>query len=454
MLRDPPVVLGFRQDTFGRAPPLWRLVDSHRQEGPVQPTDPDRLVALLRPGDQLVVPLANGEPTTLLDTLESHISELHETRIHQMHALHDREYLTGAHREHLAHVSYFLSHVTRPHFHAGGIDLVPANFSEVPDLLRRLGPAMILAAASPMDRHGYFSLGPNADYVAPFIGHVPFFLEASPHVPRTFGRNQVHVSQIAGWVASERPLVEVPPAVPDAMDERIAALVAERIVDGDTIQAGIGAIPNAILSMLTDHRHLGLHTELISDGVLELVASGTLTGARKTINPNKLVGTFALGTRRLYDFLDNNAAVELWPVDYVNDPRIIAQERSFVSINATTEVDLLGQCASETIAGRYYSGSGGQADFARGAMYCEQGRGFVVLRSTTRDGSVSRIRAQLSAGSVVTTLKNTVDHVVTEYGVAALRGRSIRERATALIRIAHPDVRDQLTAEARDLGYL
>jgi acyl-CoA hydrolase len=305
-----------------------------------------------------------------------------------------------------------------------------------------------------MDRHGYFSLGPNADYVAPFIGHVPFFLEASPHVPRTFGRNQVHVSQIAGWVASERPLVEVPPAVPDAMDERIAALVAERIVDGDTIQAGIGAIPNAILSMLTDHRHLGLHTELISDGVLELVASGTLTGARKTINPNKLVGTFALGTRRLYDFLDNNAAVELWPVDYVNDPRIIAQERSFVSINATTEVDLLGQCASETIAGRYYSGSGGQADFARGAMYCEQGRGFVVLRSTTRDGSVSRIRAQLSAGSVVTTLKNTVDHVVTEYGVAALRGRSIRERATALIRIAHPDVRDQLTAEARDLGYL
>ena len=419
---------------------------------PPAPTSPESLLDLIRAGDDLVVPLANGEPVGLLDVLEENRSRLRDVRIHQMHALHDRPYLTGADRENLRHVSYFLSHVTRPHYHAGGIDLVPAHFSEVPRLIERAKPAMVLAAASPMDDHGYFSLGTNADYVAPFIGHIPFFLETNLYMPRTFGRNQVHVSQVAGWTEVDRPLPEVAAAEPDELDRRIAAFVAERINDGDTIQAGIGAIPNAILSMLTDKQHLGLHTELLSDGILDLVGSGTLTGARKTLNPNKLVGTFALGTRRLYDFLDDNAAVELWPVDYVNDPRVIAQEANFVSINATTEVDLMGQCASETIAGRYYSGSGGQADFARGALWAENGRGFIVMRSTTRDGR-SKITPQLPQGSVVTTLKNSVDHIVTEYGVAELRGRSLRERALALTAIAHPDHRDELTRSAKELGY-
>jgi acyl-CoA hydrolase len=420
---------------------------------PTSPVTTDHLIDLLRPGDDLIVPLANGEPTLLLDALEAALPRLHDVRIHQMHALHDRPYLTGEHRDQLRHVSYFLSHVTRKHYHEGGVDLVPAHFSEVPMLLEQARPAMVLAAASPMDDHGYFSLGTNADYVAPFIGTVPFFLETTPSMPRTFGRNLVHVSQVAGWVESDREIVEVPPVEPDEVDRRIGALVAERISDGDTIQAGIGAIPNAILSELTDKRDLGLHTELVSDGVLDLVEAGALTGARKTLHPNKMIGTFALGTRRLYDFLDDNAAVELWPVDHVNDPRIIAQEANFVSVNATTEVDLLGQCASETIAGRYYSGSGGQADFARGAMYSENGRGFIVLRSTLKDDT-PRIVPQLTRGSVVTTLKNTVDHVVTEYGVAELRGRSLRQRARELIRIAHPAHREDLEYYARELGFL
>ena len=419
---------------------------------PTGPTTPESLLDLVRPGDDLVVPLANGEPVGLLDVLEENVGRLTDVRIHQMHALHDRRYLTGACRERLRHVSYFLSHVTRPHYHSGGVDLVPAHFSEVPELIKRARPAMVLAAASPMDEHGYFSLGTNADYVAPFIGHIPFFLETNLYMPRTFGRNQVHVSQVAGWTEADRPLEEVPAAEPDDLDRRIAAYVAERINDGDTIQSGIGAIPNAILTMLTGKQHLGLHTELISDGLLELVESGTLTGARKSLNPNKMVGTFALGTRRLYDFLDDNAAVELWPVDYVNDPRIIAQEDNFVSINATTEVDLMGQCASETVGGRYYSGSGGQADFARGALWAENGRGFIVTRSTTRDGR-SKITPQLAQGSVVTTLKNTVDHIVTEYGVAELRGRSLRERAQALVAIAHPDHRDDLARAAKELAH-
>jgi acyl-CoA hydrolase len=219
------------------------------------------------------------------------------------------------------------------------------------------------------------------------------------------------------------------------------------------VQAGIGSIPNGVLEALRDHRELGIHTELLSDGAVDLVESGVATGVHKTRRPGKVVTTFALGTQRLYDFLDNNPAVELLPVDWVNDPRIIAQERNFVSINATVEVDFLGQAASETINGKLWSGSGGQADFARGAMYSPGGQGFLVLPSTAAHGTVSRIVPQLPEGSAVTTLKNTVDKVVTEYGVAELRGRTVRERTHALVAIAHPDFREDLEKQARVLGW-
>ena len=230
--------------------------------------------------------------------------------------------------------------------------------------------------------------------------------------------------------------------------------MAERIPNGATIQTGIGAIPNSVMAALVDHRELGVHTELISDGLMDLVERGVVNGVAKQLNRTKTVGTFALGTRRLYDFLHENSAFELWPVRYVNDPRVIAQEDGFVSINSAISVDLMGQCASETIHGEYYSSSGGQADFARGAMYSRNGQGFVVLHSTTKGGEVSKIVAELEQGDVVTTLKNTVDKVVTEWGVAELRGRSLRERARALIAIAHPDHRDQLMHEAREQGRL
>jgi acyl-CoA hydrolase len=352
-------------------------------------------------------------------------------------------------------VSYFLSPVTRPAFHERGCELVPNNFSEVPRLLRETTKcSMVLAAASPMDRHGYFSLGTNCDYAAPFIGHTKFFLEVNARMPRTFGRNQIHISQVTGWVEVDRPLVEVPPTEPSAVDAQIAELVTERIPDGATLQAGIGAIPSALLLGLRDHRDLGVHTELLSDPMIDLVERGVVTGTRKRVAPGKVVTTFALGTHVLYDFLHENPAVELLPVDYVNDPRVIAREDCFVSINATTEVDLVGQCASETVAGRYWSSSGGQADFARGAMYSPRGMAFVVLPSTASGDEVSRICATLTSGSVVTTLKNTVDHIVTEFGVADMRGRSISQRAAALIGIAHPRFRDQLTREAKALSYL
>ncbi len=419
------------------------------------PVPPEAVLDHIVAGTDLIVPLANGEPVGVLDAVEAAADRLDGVRVHQMHALVERDYLDGRHGDRLRHVSYFLSPVTRRHFHSGGIDFVPAHFSEVPLLLRQnCTTPLILAAASPPDRHGYFSLGTNADYVASFVGRWPMFLEVNEQMPRTFGRNSVHVSQVLGWSLTDRPLVEVPPAEPDAIDHAIAELIAPRIPDRATIQAGIGSIPNAVMSALREHRDLGVHTELISDGVVDLIEAGVVTGVFKRRRPNQSVTTFALGTQRLYDVLHENPSIQFLPVEWVNDPRIIAQQPLMVSINATTEVDLLGQAASETIGGRYYSGSGGQADFARGAMFSEGGQGFLVTRSTTSDGATSKIVPRLARGSVVTTLKNTVDKVVTEWGVAELRGRSLRERARRLIDIAHPDYRAQLEREARHLGYL
>jgi acyl-CoA hydrolase len=421
----------------------------------LQPGRAEDVLGLITDGADLIVPLANGEPVSVLDAIEAEATRWRGVRVHQMHVLHDRPYLHGRFREHLLHVSYFLSEITRPAFHERGCELVPNHFSEVPRLLRETTKcSLVLAAAAPVDRHGYFSLGTNCDYGAPFIGSVPFFLEVNHRMPRTFGRNQLHVSQVAGYTEVDRPLVETPVAAPSENDRRIAAQVADRIPDGATLQVGIGSIPNALLEDLRGHRDLGVHTEMLSDGLIDLVERGVVTGTRKKLEPGQLVTTFALGTQQLYTFLDENPAIDFLPVDYVNDPRVIAQEDCFVSINATTEVDLLGQCASETVAGRYWSSSGGQADFARGAMYSPEGRAFVVLPSTAAGGTISRIKGTLTTGSVVTTLKNTVDHIVTEHGVADMRGRSISERATALIRIAEPSFRDDLEREAKQLGYL
>ena len=422
------------------------------------PNEPADIVDIVTPGTHLMVPLANGEPTAVLDALEDAAAagapNIDAIRVNQMHALHDRRYLAGTFGDRLKHISYFLSHVTRPHFAAGTIGLVPAHFSEVYQLMKmRAADPLVIAAATPPDRHGYFSLGVSADYTASFIGRARFFLEVTDAMPRTFGRNQVHVSQVVGWCRSDRPLIDVPPKAPREADRRIAGFVAERIPNGATIQTGIGAIPNAIMAALADHRDLGIHTELLSDGVVELIEAGVVNGVRKRLNRTKTVGTFALGTDRLHEFLHENTAVELHTVRYVNDPRTIANEPNFVSVNATLTVDFIGQCASETIDGTYFSSSGGQNDFARGAMYSEGGQGFVVLHSTTSSGA-SRIVPQLAAGDVVTTPKNTVDKVVTEWGVAELRGRSIKERTRNLIAIAHPDHRDELTAQARSIDYL
>lgn len=420
----------------------------------VRPGRQEDVLALVTPGTDLIVPPQCGEPQTLIDILEKHASELDGVRIHQMEPSRRHRYIEGAYPGRLKHVSYFLGPGSRDAYAAGAVELVPAHFSEVPLLLRQTTKQMmVLASAAPPDQHGYFSLGTNADYVASFIGEVPFFLETNPQMPRSYGENQVHISQIAGWCTADYPLQQVKSPAPDERDRRIAEFIAERIPDGACLQIGIGRVPNALLPTLRDHRHLGVHSELLVDGMVDLEEAGALTGGHKRRNRNKHVATLCLGTRRLFDWINDNPSVALLPVEKVNDPRVIAREPNMISISATSEVDLMGQAASETIAGRYWSGSGGQADFARGALYSEGGKGFLVTHATTSSG-ISRITATLTPGSAVTSLKNTVDHIVTEYGVARLRGCSLSQRAEALIQIAHPDHRDRLRHDARTAGLL
>ncbi|MCP3990278.1 MAG: propionyl-CoA--succinate CoA transferase [Actinomycetia bacterium] len=414
----------------------------------------EALVEQLQPGADLVVPLANGEPVGLLDELEARADRLSGVRIHQMHAIRDRPYLNGAFRGHLDHVAWFLSSITRPLYHAGLCEFAPANFSEVPQFLLAKKPAAVLAAASPPDRLGYFSLGVNADYAASMIGRVPFLLEVNERMPRTHGSNRLHHSEIAGWCKADYELIEVEGPAPGPEDQAIAHLVADRVPNGATLQLGIGSIPGAVATLLADHHDLGVHTELLTDHLVDLVEAGAVTGINKRANRGRIVTTFALGTKRLYDFCDQNDTVMFLSVDEVNDPRNIGREPNFISINGSLEVDLFGQCASETLGAMYWSGSGGQADFARGAQYSQGGDGFIVLRSTAKDGRISRISPTLKTGAVVTTPKNTVDNVVTEHGVAELRGRTIAERASALIGVAAPHHRDHLTSEARALGLL
>jgi acyl-CoA hydrolase len=415
---------------------------------------PADVLRFIEPGMDIIVGAGNGEPPAVIDAIEAGADSLEGIRLHQMLTMRSRPYIDGAFPG-LRHVSWFLSPANRDAFHRGACDLVPNSFSDVPRLMRQtLRPRLVLAAVSVPDRHGYFSLGCDAEYTAALIGEVPFFVEVNRRMPRTFGDNQLHISDVVGICEGEWDLIPFP--LPEATDRdlRIAEFVAERVPDGATLQAGIGGVPNLVLSLLGSHRELGAHTEVLADGFVDLIEAGVITGTRKRTHRNKVITTSALGSQRLFDFVADNPGVEFHPVEYTNDPVVIAREPLMTSINASLEVDFLGQCASESLGSNYLSSSGGQPDYARGAVMAEHGQAFIVLHSSTADDSISRIVPQLHSGAAVTTFKNIVDKVVTEYGVAELRGSSISERTRRLIAIAHPNFREQLTDEARRLHYL
>jgi acyl-CoA hydrolase len=416
---------------------------------------PAAVLEHLRPDMDVIVPPANGEPVTVLDAIEAAAPGLDRVRVHQVFAVHDRRYHAGAFGDRLRHVSYFLTAKLREHLARGTIDLMPNDLSSIPAILRaRTRNPLIVASVSPPDRHGYVSLGTNASYCAALRGDVRVFVEVNRRMPRTSGHNQIHLSQVVGWVEADYPLFSPPPVPITDVDRAIASLVAERVPDGATLQIGIGAVPDAVAQLLADRRDLGIHTEFFGDGLRRLVEGGAATGARKRHARFQAVTTDAFGSPDLYAFLDDNRHVAFWPVEETNDPRAVGAQPGFCAVNATMQIDLLGQCASESLGSHYVSSTGGQADFMRGAVFSEGGQSFIVTHATAEHGAISRIQPTLAPGAVVTAHKNLTDKVVTEHGVAELRGRTIRERAHALIAIAAPAFRDELRAAARRLGYV
>ena len=342
----------------------------------------------------------------------------------------------------------------------GRADFIPIFLSDIPGLFTSGVVPLDVAVLqlSPPDKHGYCSLGVSVDAARAAADSARIVLaEINERMPRTHGNSSVSFASITAFTLTDRALFEMAPAAQSDVEQRIGAIVADLVEDGATLQMGIGAIPDAVLKYLRDKKDLGVHSELFSDGVIELVNEGVLTGARKSLHPGKIIAGFILGTKKLYDWVDDNPMIELHRTEYVNDPFVIAQNERMVAINSAIEVDLTGQVCADSIGPKLYSGVGGQLDFIYGASRSKGGVPVIALPSTTllKDGTlVSRIAGMLKQGAGVVTSRNHVRFVVTEYGVADLYGKSIRQRATQLIGIAHPEFRAELEKQAKELHYL
>jgi acyl-CoA hydrolase len=359
--------------------------------------------------------------------------------------------------EHVRHTAFFYGGATRAGGQAGWIDFIPAYFSELPSLIERgqIPADVVFSMASPMDEHGYFSLSLGADYTMAALKRARVVvLEVNPNVPFANGNCHVHISQVTAVVESTEPVMEVGLPKIGPVQEAIGKYVADMIDDGSTLQIGYGGIPDAVVMQLTAKHDLGIHTEMIGDGILTLIESGAVTNRKKTYLPGKSVATFALGSKKLYQFMHRNPALEMHPVDFTNDPYLAAKNDKLMAINATLQIDFLGQCGSESLAHLPYSGTGGQVDFVRAANRSNGGKAFIVLPSTAKDDTISRIAPSLSPGTHVTTSKNDINYVVTEFGVAQLRGKSAKQRTQEMISIAHPKFRAELTEAARRMQLL
>jgi acyl-CoA hydrolase len=408
-------------------------------------------LAQVRDGDFIIVPTGVGEPPTLLHALSEHRRRFHDVKVAQILAVRKYAYIDPETSAHVRHVALFFGAASRTGGQAGWIEYIPAYFSEMPDMIERgqIASDVVFSMASPMDEHGFFSLSLAADYTMAALAKArAIVLEVNPNVPFCHGQCHIHVSQVSALVESDEPILEVGLPSIGPVQEAIGKYVADMIEDGSTLQIGYGGIPDAVVMQLTKKHDLGIHTEMIGDGILTLVESGAVTNRRKTHLPGKMVATFALGSKKLYDFMHHNPMLEMHPVNFTNDPAIAAQNDKLIAINATLQIDFLGQCGSESLGHVPYSGTGGQVDFVRAANRSRGGKAFIVLPSTAKDGTISRIVPTLAAGTHVTTGKNDINYVVTEFGVAQLRGKTSRQRAEALIAIAHPDFRAELRQAA------
>lgn len=352
--------------------------------------------------------------------------------------------------------SWFSSGGARKAVNGGYADIIPGYYRDLPGHIKRLYDYdAYCVAVSPMDSHGYFSLATTCSYSEAMISKAKrIFIEVNEKQPRSLCGTQIHVSQVDAIVENTHDMPVLPPVVIDDVSRTIGNLIAEQIPDGACIQLGIGAIPDATGMALKSKHDLGIHTEMFTDSMVELLECGAVNNSKKQIHRGKTVTTFAFGSQRIYDYINDNPCFEILPVDYVNDPNVICQNDNMISINAALEVDLFGQVCAESVGTKHMSGSGGQIDYVRGACQSKGGKSFIAFSSTAKGGTISKIKSILTPGAVVTTSKNDVDYIVTEYGIAHLRGESLGSRARQLIAIAHPDFRDELTFEAKKRGIL
>jgi 4-hydroxybutyrate CoA-transferase len=417
----------------------------------------DEAAALVKSGNRIFLTGNCSTPRVFLEALVARHETLEHVEVVQLLDFNPKTFITEDLAEHIRLNYLFIGPSARKPIADGNADFTPVFLSEIPALFRsgRLVLDVAVIQVSPPDQHGYCSFGVEVGIsksAAETAGIV--IAEVNPNMPRTLGDSFIHVNQINYFidVNYELPDIQAPPS--SETQQQIAKHIAEYIPDGATLQMGIGGIPDAVLRYLTNHKDLGVHTELFSDGVMDMIEAGIVTNARKTLHPGKVVAGFVIGTRKLYNYINDNPIIELHPTEYVNDPFIIAQHDRMVSINSALEIDLTGQVCADSIGTRFYSGVGGQIDFVRGASRSKGGLSFIALPSTAKKGTISRIVPTLKPGAGVTTSRNDIRIVATEFGVADLWGRSIKERVHTLVNIAHPDFREDLLRYAREQNYI
>jgi len=429
-------------------------VDIYRQ----RVTTADRAVADIRSGDRVWVHPGCNTPTRLIEAMVARAPELTNVEVAHILTLDEAPYAAPGMEGHFRHRALFMGANVREAVNAGRADFVPIHLHEVPTLISRgLMPVDVaLIHISPPDEHGFCSYGVGVDATKAAVESARTAIAlVNQQMPRTLGDSFVHVSKLGHVVEVDEPVLELPMASEVSEVARsIGRNVASLIPDGATLQMGIGEIPDAVLIFLQDKKHLGVHTEMFSDGLVALFEAGVVTNERKTLHRGKIVTSFVIGTRKAFSFVDNNPFMEFHPNEYVNDPFIVAQNDSMVAINSALSVDLTGQVCADSIGTSMYSGFGGQLDFIRGAARSKGGIPIIALPSTAKGGTLSRITDTLLPGSGVVTTRADVHYVVTEHGIANLYGRSLRERARQLIDIAHPDFREPLERAARERKLL
>ncbi|MEI8032403.1 MAG: acetyl-CoA hydrolase/transferase C-terminal domain-containing protein [Chlorobiaceae bacterium] len=410
-------------------------------------------VAMIKSGDRVFLHTAAATPQRLIEAMVGRADKLRGVEIVSLHTEGDAPYVRPEYRESFRMNALFVGRNIRDAVQHGDADAIPVFLSDVPSLFRSgvLPLDVALVHVSPPDRHGYCSLGVSIDATLSAVHAAKLVIaQVNPNMPRTHGEGLLHISKIHAMVDVSDPLLETPLHKLSDTEISIGRHIASIVEDGATLQMGIGAIPDATLAALSDHKNLGIHSEMFSDGVIDLVEKGVINGSQKRTHREIIVASFLVGTRRLYDFVDDNPLVEMLPSDYVNDTREIRKNPKVTAINSALEIDMTGQVCADSIGQRYYSGIGGQMDFIRGAALSKGGKPIIALPSTTK-GGLSRIVPQLKPGAGVVTTRAHVQYVVTEFGIVNLHGKNLRQRAEALASIAHPDFREEISRQAHDL---